>query len=445
MQSTKISPSLISGILSDINIDRIALETGFTKDAMQSKVSGSTFVTSFWLMISECKNTLSSWASKVSQLSNFGVSEQGIEHKIRTNGVEFAKCLFKAGLETGIRSKIGNCNDLFATFPAVYIEDSSCLAAHPQLSEHYRGSYAKKEQHATVKLHITFELRHSQIANVGIGDFRKNDQSTALDILDIAKAGSLVLRDLGYFALEALKQMQQKGLFFISRLKPGVNVYAGGDEKKKTDLHKFLEKHEKNGIVDTQITLGAEHRCRVRIVAQRLPQEVAARRRQKAKEDRSAKANHSEEYYQLLGWCIIVTNVAKEVLAAAQIIKAYACRWRIEILFKAWKSAALNIQEIFKQRMSLERFEVTVYLALLYITQFCQVAYSELDVVIRIKTNEKSMLSLLLTYRWLTENLSRLSKMESIVQMANYCLKEVMHLCTYKKRRDRQNFADLYT
>jgi hypothetical protein len=183
----------MKGILSDINIGRIALETGFTKNAMQSKVSGEVFVTSFWLLISECKNTLSSWVSKISQLNIFPISEQGIEHKIRTNGVEFAKCLLKAGL-------------------------------------------------------------------------------------------------------------------------------------------------------------GAEHRCRVRIVAQRLPQEVAGRRRQKAKEDRSAKANHSEEYYQLLGWCIIVTNVPREVLASTQIIKVYACRWRIEILFKAWKSAALNMQEIFKQR-----------------------------------------------------------------------------------------------
>jgi len=50
------------------------------------------------------------------------------------------------------------------------------------------------------------------------------------------------------------------------------------------------------------VLLGSKEKLPVRLVAQRLPEEQAQKKRQKARNDRNKKANHSQEYYALLGW-----------------------------------------------------------------------------------------------------------------------------------------------
>ena len=75
-----------------------------------------------------------------------------------------------------------------------------------------------------------------------------------------------------------------------------------------------------------------------RLVAVRLPEALAAERRRQARANRDRRLHHSEQYYALLGWNIFLTNVPKEMLAAEVLVKLYPLRWRIEIIFKSWKS-----------------------------------------------------------------------------------------------------------
>jgi Transposase DDE domain len=445
MRATKIDNSLVAKVLNDLNTNEIAVETRFTRSSIQSKMDGLSFVSSFWLMLSEGKNTLGTWCRKFSHVSIFDITQQGIEHKINCGGVAFAKTLFERSMKTEVAKVIAPFGELFSGFAEVYIQDSTCLSIHSQLRDSYKGSHSRKDKpHATVKLQVTLEMINSLISKVGVGDFRKNDQSCALDILDVAQAGSLVLRDLGYFSMASIKAMLGKGIFFVSRLKSNVSVFEKGSTE-PSNLAELLAKKAKQGVVDMGVIIGVENPCSVRLIAHRLPEEVANRRKQKAKEDRSTKANHSDAYYELLAWAILITNISEEKLSADEVVKVYKCRWRIEILFKAWKSGALKMHEIFKQKMSLARFEVTLYLTLLYITHFCQACYSALDSLIRAKTNEISRLSLSRTYVWVCENLIRLCKMSSIVEMANEHLREVQKYCTYEKRKDRQNFAEILT
>jgi len=44
-------------------------------------------------------------------------------------------------------------------------------------------------------------------------------------ILQVARSGDLVLRDLGYFVLENFGKMMQSGIFFISKLKVKTSLY----------------------------------------------------------------------------------------------------------------------------------------------------------------------------------------------------------------------------
>ena len=67
----------------------------------------------------------------------------------------------------------------------------------------------------------------------------------------------------------------------------------------------------------------------------RVPDEVAHRRRQKARE--KARKHGREllaEYSKLLGWSLFVTNLPPERLTWQEAVVLYRAQWHIELLFK---------------------------------------------------------------------------------------------------------------
>ena len=56
------------------------------------------------------------------------------------------------------------------------------------------------------------------------------------------------------------------------------------------------------------------------------------------KEMKEMKGNHpSAAVLELMGWTIFLTNLGPEVSFSA-LLETYELRWRIEVIFKAWKS-----------------------------------------------------------------------------------------------------------
>ena len=65
---------------------------------------------------------------------------------------------------------------------------------------------------------------------------------------------------------------------------------------------------------------------------------MANHRRRKLRHNRDQSLNPGKEHLYLLGWNIFLTNVPSHVWPAEQLPVIYRLRWRIETLFKAWKS-----------------------------------------------------------------------------------------------------------
>jgi hypothetical protein len=81
------------------------------------------------------------------------------------------------------------------------------------------------------------------------------------------------------------------------------------------------------------------HRLPCRLIAVRVPAEVASRRRQKIrKKARDHGREPSQEYLELQEWTIFVTNCDAELLTWKDVVVVYRARWQIELLFKLWKS-----------------------------------------------------------------------------------------------------------
>ena len=150
-------------------------------------------------------------------------------------------------------------------------------------------------------------------------------------------AGSLSIFDLGYFSLERFRRIGEAKAYWISRFQHGTKVFDAAG--KRLHLLRFLQQHGPNGLVDASVVLGEKERLPCRLIAVRVPAEVAARRRQKIREKaRDHGREPSQEYLDLQEWTIFVTNCPPELLTWKEVVVLYRARWQIELLFKLWKS-----------------------------------------------------------------------------------------------------------
>ena len=77
-------------------------------------------------------------------------------------------------------------------------------------------------------------------------------------------------------------------------------------------------------------------RTKIRLLAAPVDDALANKRRRKAKKD-ACGHNPSAEVLALMNWTIFLTTLPAEQANFQTILTLYGIRWRIEIIFKAWK------------------------------------------------------------------------------------------------------------
>jgi len=224
---------------------------------------------------------------------------------------------------------------VFNDFRRVLIQDSTQIQLPEHLANYFPGpANQNRKRGAALKIQVVYNLLDETFHYFGLSGFRRTDQAASADILSVAQPGDLVLRDLGYFATPIFQKLIDRGVHFLSRLRQDVAI-LDPHSLKRVDLLKKLHTH---GVFDENILLGAEQKVQVRLVALPVPEQIANERRRKAKTDRDKRRNPSKEYLDLLGWNIFVTSVESSIWSSETIQNVYGVRWRIEIIFKSWKS-----------------------------------------------------------------------------------------------------------
>lgn len=221
-------------------------------------------------------------------------------------------------------------------FTAVYLHDSSTIVLPDVLADVWRGcgGGAAHNTASSLKIQVRMELRTGQLEGPQLQHGRDSDHEAALPT--VLPAGSLRLADLGYWSVEEMATMEQQGVFWLSYLQAATAVYDQRGQRRSV-----LELLEEQGTseVDVPIFLGARQRLGARLLAVRVPQEVAdqRRRRLRAEAQRKGKAV-SAVRLALAGWTVLVTNVAEANLNVREAVVLARTRWQIELLFKLWKS-----------------------------------------------------------------------------------------------------------
>jgi hypothetical protein len=187
---------------------------------------------------------------------------------------------------------------------------------------------------AGMRVHAAYDLVGQRFSSFEICDGCTPDQRYAAAGARSLGDGDLLIRDLGYFSVEAFSQILSGGLKAITRYKLGVNLYSAKTGE-SVDPVALLRGSQK---VDTKVMVGKKHRLELRLVAFKLPRQVADQRRRAFRANAKRKGKTpSKASLQLQGWQIYLTNCPAEELRMEDVRELYRQRWSIEILFKAFK------------------------------------------------------------------------------------------------------------
>jgi len=267
-------------------------------------------------------------------LGGFTLSKQGLAKRVSQTTVKFLSEALNFLMGQVASSSLPIAHPVLDYFERVLLQDSTTVALSPWLAPIFPGSSNQSGRtQAQMKIQAVFDLCRQGWVNFAITPFTTNDQAASTQSLELAKKGDLWIRDLGYFVLKAFKALDEIGAFFLSRLRLDTKIYD--TTRKELNLLDLVRNTHR---LDLTVLLGATLRLPIRLVAIRLPEEVAAQRRRLARQNRDRRLTPSKERMELLGWAIFVTNVTdSKVLSIDTIAELYAIRWRIETIFKAWK------------------------------------------------------------------------------------------------------------
>lgn len=278
--------------------------------------------------------------SRVAGVLGVRISPQGLEQRF----TQAAGRLLQQVLADGVRQVIESeptAVPVLRRFTGVYIQDSTTVSLPVALAAEWPGcgnDHTPSAIRAGLKLQVRLELTRGTLAGPAPAAGRASDRATVA-IGDPLPAGALFIADLGYFSLPYLAELGAAGVFWLSRLQ--AQTVAFDRTGQRLDLLAWLQQHAATPArtIDQPVTLGVDQHLPARLLAVRVPPEVAAIRRRKLKAEAQRRGKTlSHARLARADWTILVTNVPLTVLTTEEALILTRARWQIELLFKLWKS-----------------------------------------------------------------------------------------------------------
>jgi hypothetical protein len=187
---------------------------------------------------------------------------------------------------------------------------------------------------AGIKAQVRLNLVNGTLQGPFLFPGRDHDQAGVLHQTPLPP-GTLHLADLGFFSLQRLQTLHEQGVLWLTRVQVRTALFDTSGQE--WTLAAFLSR-QASDTVDVPVTLGAQHRLPCRLLAARVPEAVAEKRRQRIRRRVRKGGKVHPDSLALAAWTIYVTNVPVEQLSLPEAWVLARCRWQIELLFKLWKS-----------------------------------------------------------------------------------------------------------
>jgi hypothetical protein len=313
--------------------DQAARDSGFVK--RRSKLTGAKFVQS--LVFGWWNNPDATYEQLAQMATALGapLTAQGLDQRFTPEG---AQCL-RQTLEQAVQCAIAAdpvMIPLLQRFNGVYLQDSTTITLPDALAALWPGCGGSSAPgtSAALKTQVQFNLTDGQLTHLDLQAGRAQDKTAPMQAAPLPP-GALRIADLGYLSIPVLAQYDHQGVFWLTRYQ--ANLLLFDEEGQPLDLLSVLPAVEHTAL-DRPVQV-SEHRFRCRLVAVRVPPQVAEQRRRKIRAEAKDKGRTpSARQLALCDWVIFLTNVPSERLSVAELLVLARARWQIELLFKLWKS-----------------------------------------------------------------------------------------------------------
>jgi hypothetical protein len=326
--------------------------------------------------------------ASVAQLAEYAgclgpaLSESALRQHFTDRGVGLLRDILDRALQPvlfGQRAPL----PLLRRFRGVYLFDSSILSLPACLARDYPGCGNQNQANAAVKMLLGLELTSGGLIQLDFFSARTPDQ-TLTPLCQPLPQGALRYADLGFFSLDFFKTQGAQGVFWFSRAHPQLVVQLDGGPTQ--GLMAFLA--DRGPQVDlAEVTLGTKVRLRCRLIAWRVPEPVARRRRRKLQESycrRERRQRHKRQRGAVAGqrrrgagqrrrragrrrrvppsaeqlawcdWVVVLTNVPAEQMSVKEAQALLRARWQIELVIKVFKQSGCLEQLRGKNRERVE-------------------------------------------------------------------------------------------
>jgi hypothetical protein len=310
--------------------NHLAQRSGFVQ--RRSKLTGAVFAQAVvfgWLANPQAP--LSALA-QAAATAGVRISPQGLDQRCTESAAVFLEQLVGAALQVLIDAE-ATLIPLLARFRAVVLLDSTTIALPDALADWWPGcGGTATTSNAALKVHVRYDLLAGGLSSLVLTDGRTHDSTTTVQSAPLA-AGALRVSDLGYFDLDVFAQLQEQHAYWLCRLHQGTALFDPAG--RRLALRSVLCGA---ALVDWQVQLGVQHHLPARLLAVRVPAEVATQRRRQLRA-RAAKHGRtpSAESLLLAEWTILVTNAPRDLLTIREAVVLLRARWQVELLFKVWK------------------------------------------------------------------------------------------------------------
>jgi len=317
----------------ELPLERIARDTGFVRRSPR-KADQKQWLRAICLLAKLPAKSFRTFAWLLGLIEGQRVSKQNVAKRMHAG--------FERFLEETTRRVIGKLScppsldpdPALSSFKRIIVQDSTVVPLPGHLAGRFPGSSNQSGKPiSSIRVQAFVDLLSERCLAFGISAFTRNDQRASADILDLVRAGDLVLRDLGYSSLKVFRQLTEQGAHLISRFKHGTVLFDCDGQPIN-----LLARLKRYGHLDMPVLVGQEARVPLRLIVLPVSEAVAAERRRKARLNRDRRANPSHEHMKLLGWQIFITSIPSSQANAKTLARIYSLRWRIETIFKAWKS-----------------------------------------------------------------------------------------------------------
>jgi hypothetical protein len=225
---------------------------------------------------------------------------------------------------------------LLQRFGQVWLLDTTVLSLPDELAPLWAGCGGQAQRgQAALKVALDFDLVTGQLAGPVLQAGRAADRASVLTE-QAHPPGSLRLQDLGFFRLSSFREATRRGEAWLSRLMAGTRVWSA--EGRCWSQAELLA-HQPAAVVDLSVRLGVKEQLPARLLAVRVPPEVAATRRERLEREARKKGQPvSAERLALADWTVLITNLPPTALTVAEALALVRARWQIEQLFDLWKT-----------------------------------------------------------------------------------------------------------